>query len=276
VRDDGPWPHAPHAAVASFAGFLTRHAFTTSLPRRLADFLRRARGALRRSMCAQHRRTRSAALAPQAGDRLLAIEADPTFFDYLQAQTGGTIRALTLRQEFCGAAVAARRASYPRAERLRHDHARRHGRPLRCATLDALDARHAVRERGRSAQDRYRRPRVRGAGGRCATCCADDRPALLIECDARGDPDFGERCAGLFARLGRLRLPRVFGLRQLWAADGAPPCADTSASASCWPISRPGGCYYFDLLVMDAASLEPFAAAESRVLCARNSGEDGA
>jgi hypothetical protein len=103
-----------------------------------------------------------------------------------------------------------------------------------------------------------------------------DRPALLIECDARGDPAFGERCAGLFARLAACGYHGFLVYDNYGVLMGRHTCADTHAFRDLLAYHQSGGCYYLDLLMMDAASLEPFAAAETAFFAreaVRKSGE---
>jgi len=251
--------------------YLTRHRFYDRLPRRLADFLRRARGCLAAVDVGANIGDTLAALAPQAGDRLLAIEADPTFFDYLQRNWGNDPR-VTLRQEFCGAACGETRVVIREQNGSATITPAEHGRPMRCATLDAL-TRDTPFASGvgllKIDTDGHEFEVLEGA----RDLLRRDRPALLIECDARGDPDFGERCAGLFARLATCGYHGFLVYDNYGLLMGRHTCADTSGFRELRAYQQAGGCYYFDLLVMDAASLEPFAAAEAAFFARETAGE---
>ena len=139
-----------------------------------------------------------AAFDPQSDDHLLAIEPDPTFFDCLQHNWGRDPR-VTLRQEFCGAACGEMRAVIHKRDGSATITPADHGQPMRCTTLDAL-TQNAPFASGvdllKIDTDGHEFEVLEGA----RDLLQRDRPALLIECDARGDPAFGERCAELVAQ----------------------------------------------------------------------------
>ncbi len=67
-----------------------------------------------------------------------------------------------------------------------------------------------------------------------------DRPALLIECDARGDPAFGERCAELVAQLVAYGYHGfLIYRRQFRGTDGTRYLPTLAPSVTCWPTIKP-------------------------------------
>ncbi|HHU14832.1 MAG: FkbM family methyltransferase [Kiritimatiellae bacterium] len=240
--------------------YLARYRFYDRLPRRLAGFLRRARGRLTAIDVGANIGDTLAAFDPQSDDHLLAIEPDPTFFDCLQHNWGRDPR-VTLRQEFCGAACGEMRAVIHKRDGSATITPADHGQPMRCTTLDAL-TQNAPFASGvdllKIDTDGHEFEVLEGA----RDLLQRDRPALLIECDARGDPAFGERCAELVAQLVAYGYHGFLIYDNFGVLMGRDTCADTRTFRDLLAYHQADGCYYLDLLIMDAASFDPFAETE--------------